>query len=249
MPKTKYTAAPDENTSNPDDGPSWDAYGDDENPGGVQTPPRPRNSQSEDVSLEEELPRVILMTRLANLGMSLLLILVSLGQLLGFPALSTWVLSMYALCGACLICLLETQLKFLRVAIALNFGFLFSAPLRFLFYMLLATLSWSAFGFLGRVVSIGVVAVALFNAYVLWRYPSYRRVRERIAEEEDKLIEAKVSREVKQQAVKTVWGSATAAASSAYSVAAGGGLSVSASKASPAKDQDNSSKKRNNGFT
>jgi hypothetical protein len=198
-----------------------------------------------DAAMDEDLPRIILMTRLANLGMSLLLILVSLGQVIGFPAFSTWILSCYALCGACLICLLETQLKFLRVAIALNFGFLFSTPLRFLFYVLLSTLSWGAFGFLGRVVALGLLCVAFFNAYVLWRYPSYRAIRERIAEEEDKLIEAKVSSEIKQQAVSSIFGSATAAASSAYSAATGGGNSNGGSSSAGAESHSKSKHNKN----
>jgi hypothetical protein len=110
---------------------------------------------------------------------------------------------MYALCGALLICLLETQLKFLRVAIALNFGFLFSATLRFLYYLLLATIAFT-FGILGGIVAFAIISVALFNSYVLFRFPTYRAVRERIAEEEDRLIEAKVSREVKRQTAKSL---------------------------------------------
>lgn len=153
--------------------------------------------------MEEGLPRIILMMRLANIGVAAALMLISLIKMAGLPSISMWVLSMYALCGALLICLLETQLKFLRVAIALNFGFLFSGSLRFLYYFLLATISFT-FGILGGIVAFAIVAVAIFNTYVLFRFPTYRIVRERIAEEEDKLIEAKVSREVKRQTVKSL---------------------------------------------
>jgi hypothetical protein len=160
-------------------------------------------TSSDSDHMEEGLPRIILMMRLANIGVAAALMLISLIKMAGLPSISMWVLSMYALCGALLICLLETQLKFLRVAIALNFGFLFSGSLRFLYYFLLATISFT-FGILGGIVAFAIVAVAIFNTYVLFRFPTYRIVRERIAEEEDKLIEAKVSREVKRQTVKSL---------------------------------------------
>jgi hypothetical protein len=46
--------------------------------------------------------------------------------------------------------------------------------------------------------------VALFNTYVLCRYPSYRKIREKIAEDEDKRIEARISKEVKRQAAQQI---------------------------------------------
>ncbi len=38
------------------------------------------------------------------------------------------------MCGGVLVCCLETQLKFVRTIIAMNFGFLFNLVYRFLFY-------------------------------------------------------------------------------------------------------------------
>lgn len=120
------------------------------------------------------------------------------------PAISVFVLAVYAACGGILICCLETQLKFLRVMIAVNFGFLFHSAWRFIFYLLMASVSWSFDNLFGKIVAIIFAAVAVFNTYVLCRYPSYRRMREKIAEEEDKRIEARISKEVKRQAVRTV---------------------------------------------
>ena len=57
---------------------------------------------------------------------------------------------------------------------------------------------------MGKILAACVAGVALFNTYVLCRYPSYRKIRERIAEEEDKRIEARISKEVKKQAIKNV---------------------------------------------
>lgn len=100
-----------------------------------------------------------------------------------------------------MICCLETQLKFLRVMIAVNFGFLFNSMWRFVFYLVLASVCFSWDALSGTIMGGVIVGVALFNTYVLCRYPSYRKMREKIAEEEDKRIEARISKEVKKQAV------------------------------------------------
>lgn len=115
--------------------------------------------------------------------------------------MSAFVLAIYGICGALLICCLETQLKFLRVMIAVNFGFLFHSIGRFVFYLVLASLCYSLDALSGSIMAIIVVCVAFFNTYVLCRYPKYREMREKIAEEEDKRIEARISKEVKKQAV------------------------------------------------
>lgn len=127
-------------------------------------------------------------------------------MMVGLPSLSTFVLAIYATCGALLICCLETQLKFLRVLIAVNFGFLFHSVWRFLFYLLLGSVAWSYEGLFGKIMAGCFTGVALFNTYVLCRYPSYRKIREKIAEEEDKRIEARISKEVKRQATKSFMG-------------------------------------------
>jgi hypothetical protein len=90
-----------------------------------------------------------------------------------------------------------------------NFGFLFNSVWRFLFYLLLASVAWSYKGLFGFIVAGGFIAVALFNTYVLCRYPAYRKIRERIAEEEDKRIEARISKEVKRQATRSMMGNST----------------------------------------
>jgi hypothetical protein len=111
-------------------------------------------------------------------------------------------LGIYAICGGLLICCLETQLKFLRVMIAVNFGFLFNSLWRFLFYMILGSVCWSYDNLMGKILAACLGGIAVFNTYILCRYPSYRKIREQIAEEEDKRIEARISKEVKKQAVK-----------------------------------------------
>jgi type VI protein secretion system component VasK len=119
--------------------------------------------------------------------------------MLSLPSLANWILAIYATCGGLLICCLETQLKFLRVMIAVNFGFLFNSVWRFLFYVLLASVTWAYRSLFGKVIAIALIVIAVINTYILCRYPSYRKMREKIAEEEDKRIEARISKEVKTQ--------------------------------------------------
>ena len=127
--------------------------------------------------------------------------------MISLPTPAVWVLAVYASCGSLLICVLETQLKFLRVMIAMNFGFLFNAVWRFVFYILMGSISWAFKNLFGRAMGIAFGAVAVFNTYVLCRYPSYRKMREKIAEEEDKRIQAKISGQVRKQAVSSMFGS------------------------------------------
>mmetsp|Transcript_6421 Transcript_6421/g.13266 ORF Transcript_6421/g.13266 Transcript_6421/m.13266 type:complete len:202 (-) Transcript_6421:126-731(-) len=151
---------------------------------------------------EDDLPRIILMMRLLNMGAATGLITVSIITIIRIPPLSSLVLAIYATCGGLLICCLETQLKFLRVMIAVNFGFLFNSMWRFLFYMILASVTYAYGGLLGFVMACVMVGVAFFNAFILCRYPAYRKVREKIAEEEDKRIQDRIAKEVKTQAKK-----------------------------------------------
>ena len=158
---------------------------------------------------DENLPHIVMVMRLANMGVSIALIVCSILYMIslsGLVNISAWVLSIYATCGGILVCCLETQLKYLRVSIALNFGFLFSAPLRFLFYILMACVCWTYRGIFGYAVAIALVAVSIFNTYILCRYPGYRAIREKIAEEEDKRLEAKIGEQARKQAMKSLRG-------------------------------------------
>lgn len=78
-----------------------------------------------------------------------------------------------------------------------------------MFYLLMGSIAWtykstgSISKILGPICGICLIAVALFNTYVLCRYPTYRAVREKIAEEEDRRIESRISGEVKKQVIKS----------------------------------------------
>ena len=121
--------------------------------------------------------------------------------------MSTWVTAIYATCGGVLVCCLETQLKLLRRAIALNFGFLFHSVYRMLFYVLMASVCWGYRTILGRTTAVALVVVAVFNTYVLCMYPGYRKMREDIAAEEDARIQAQINSQIRKQAISSMgWG-------------------------------------------
>jgi len=167
------------------------------------TPPPPPGL---DASEDAELSSVVVTMRIANMGVSIALIACSILVMSRLPSVSNWVLSLYASCAGLLVCCLETQLKFIRVVIAVNFGFLFNAVYRFLFYLMMASVAWEYGTLFGRIVAGCLVGVALFNTYVLIRYPSYRKVREKIAEEEDRRIEARIKQQVTKQAMNQMRG-------------------------------------------
>jgi COPI associated protein len=75
-------------------------------------------------------PRMILYTRIANLVLSVCMILASLVALFGSQDATTGVLACYVMAFSCLLCCFETHLKQISKIIALNFGFLYSAKSR-----------------------------------------------------------------------------------------------------------------------
>jgi len=164
-----------------------------------------------DAANGKDLPSIILMMRLVNMGAAGALIAISILSILSplNASISVTVLAVYAICGGLLICCLETQLKFLRVMIAVNFGFLFNSMWRFLFYMILGSVAYSFESITGKIMACVLGGVAIFNTFILCRYPAYRKVREQIAEEEDKRIENRISKEVKTQALKQATASLT----------------------------------------
>jgi len=166
----------------------------------IEQPPPPARD-------ETGLSAAIVMMRMINMAVSIALVTCSVFNLVGLPkSVSVWVLSIYAMCGGLLVCCLETQLKFLRTIIGMNFGFLLNGPLRFLFYFLLASISFSYATLFGYIVAVCLVVVAFYNTYILWRYPTYRSMREKLAAEEDKRIQAKISKETTKQVMRNFRG-------------------------------------------
>jgi len=133
-----------------------------------------------------------------NVGGGILLMILSFVNNLSFPTPAKFIVALYAGLGGLLILLQETQLSFFRVRVAMNFGFLFSPLLRFLYYMLLASMCWSLDSILGKITSSLVGGLAVYNTFILCKYPEYKKCREELAKKED----AKIAERIKEQTFK-----------------------------------------------
>jgi len=170
--------------------------------------PAPATTSSTSALTEEEedtkLKAVIMSMRLLNLGVSATMMVHAVVALIQFPPIGQFVLAFYAISASCLICCLETQLKFVRTPIAINFGFLFDPSLRFLFYVIMASLEWSFGNLFGKIVAAVILGAALYNTFVMFKYPKYRKKRDELAKEEDERIQQKIRSRVATEAGKNV---------------------------------------------
>mmetsp|Transcript_52195 Transcript_52195/g.62835 ORF Transcript_52195/g.62835 Transcript_52195/m.62835 type:complete len:222 (-) Transcript_52195:201-866(-) len=144
--------------------------------------PQPLTSDEDDPP-----PRVLTIMRLLNTVAASLLVTVSVLVMISIPSdLSMWVLAVYASCGGLLVFCHEMQMKWLRGVVTNNFGFLFSPVCRFVFYVMLGSISWQYKNTFGYVVAGGMMAAGLMNLYVLCRYPQYSKMRDRFLKEGEK---------------------------------------------------------------
>ena len=115
---------------------------------------------------------MIFYTRMANLILSVLMFLASLLSLITTNSITTGVLACYVVVLSCLLCCYETHLKQVSKAIALNFGFLFSAKSRCIFMVFIASLLFS-FSLFGKLVGLAMMANACLNVYVIFKHPTF----------------------------------------------------------------------------
>lgn len=142
-------------------------------------------STAETTEAHPGIPRMITYTRVINLGISVVMILVSLLSLLTTQSATTGVLALYLVMFSCLLCCFETHLKQVSKLIALNFGFMYSAKARCVFMLFVGTILFSMSLF-GQVVGLAMIANAGFNAYIIWRYPGFEDIQRSDAQSEIK---------------------------------------------------------------
>eukprot|EP01038_Epipyxis_sp_PR26KG_P011475 gene11475-15369_t len=136
-------------------------------------------------SVDPAVPRMILYTRVANLLLSIAMIIVSLLSLLTTQNATTGVLACYVVVFSCLLCCFETHLKQISKIIALNFGFMYSAKSRSLFMIFVGTILFS-FSLFGKILGIAMLVNAGFNIFILFRYPGYDEMQRNDAQSEIK---------------------------------------------------------------
>lgn len=130
---------------------------------------------------------------------------VQVGNLANIFSLSKMVLAGYGVCFGLLICCLEVNLSFLRHFVASNFGFLYNPFLRMMFYLLMAMVSWTFETLLGEISCIALLVLALFNTYILCRYPGYRAALKEVTDKEERALRGGI----KKEARKLTWRHAT----------------------------------------
>lgn len=130
-----------------------------------------------------EIPRMILLTRLVNLGISTLIIVISFLSILTTQTITTGVLACYLMVFSCLLCCFETHLTQVSKFIALNFGFMYNSFSRVLFMMFMGTILFSLSLF-GKIMGLVVIGNAIFNLLILWRHPGFDEAKRQDAQKD-----------------------------------------------------------------
>ncbi len=130
-----------------------------------------------DVDRQMKIPRLVFVTRILNLGMCVLMGLVAILELIKSPSASAGILSVYLILFSCLLYCFEVHLKVVAQKIANNFGFLFSPIGRICFLVFIGIICFSFESIIGYIGGACMCGNALFNGYVLFRYPEVYEVR------------------------------------------------------------------------
>ncbi|GAB5030112.1 golgi apparatus membrane protein tvp15 [Nannochloropsis oceanica] len=119
-------------------------------------------------------PQLVVYMRVANFGLCILMSAAAILTVI-VPAGATpasWVLAFYVLAFSCLLCCFEFNIRQVAKHIANNFGFLYDAKSRATFLVFVGVLCFSL-GVTGKIAGAAMIANALFNTFVLCKYPQY----------------------------------------------------------------------------
>ena len=75
-----------------------------------------------------------------------------------------------------------------------------------MFYVLMGMVAWSFGTLLGMISSVALAVLAIFNTYVICRYPDYRAVLKELADGEEK----RIKRDMNKQIITRTWRHAVA---------------------------------------
>jgi len=127
----------------------------------------------------------------------------SIASIFAFPTLHDFVYSFYCLAFAALVIAHESQLRWFREVVVSNFGFLSDFNFRLLFYLLLASLSWGK-GMLGFICALVILVCAALNCYIIYHFPQYGKLRDKMIKREDKDIERRMTSLAAQQIAQQI---------------------------------------------
>ena len=122
------------------------------------------------------LPQPIKAMRLSNVVSAFFLGMFSVFKLLSLPTIPSAVIALYLLVFGALIFTFELHISCTAKVIAGNLGFMYRAIGRTCFMILVGMLTLSHTGSIfGLFVAILVITTALFNGFILFKFPDYEK--------------------------------------------------------------------------
>mmetsp|Transcript_13939 Transcript_13939/g.16868 ORF Transcript_13939/g.16868 Transcript_13939/m.16868 type:complete len:220 (+) Transcript_13939:104-763(+) len=122
-------------------------------------------------------------------------------------SISIGVLCVYSIVLSTIVfCSELAEIRFLRTCISRNFGFLYNPFWRFNFYVLLASIQLSYDTAFGVINAIAMGIVAIYNTYVLIRYPSIRQRPQEQEQRQEQRNDRKHMKEAQTQVHQQLYG-------------------------------------------
>eukprot|EP00518_Triparma_eleuthera_P012596 CAMPEP_0182480570 /NCGR_PEP_ID=MMETSP1319-20130603/35965_1 /TAXON_ID=172717 /ORGANISM="Bolidomonas pacifica, Strain RCC208" /LENGTH=257 /DNA_ID=CAMNT_0024682081 /DNA_START=8 /DNA_END=778 /DNA_ORIENTATION=- len=131
-------------------------------PAGVGAPTRPPGDP----------PAILIWARVFNVVVAIALMIAAIVTIMTLPDVGTFFVSLYVCFFGLALCCFETRLSTIENVLRKDFGFMFSSKGRALFLLFVGFLAFSL-GTLGAIVGGFMIADALFNFYVLIKFPEY----------------------------------------------------------------------------
>lgn len=130
----------------------------------------PSNDANSATAAASEQSKLLLMSRLINLGLSILIIIISSLTLMTSSTMAIFILSLYMISFSCLLCSFELKLKAIQSLILKYFGFLRNMKTRGFFILFIGTILFSL-SFFGKLVGIGMMVNGGFHLFIVFKYP------------------------------------------------------------------------------
>ncbi|KAF0720731.1 Aste57867_73 [Aphanomyces stellatus] len=143
----------------------------------IAGPPPPRPSIAARVAALQtmELPRLLRLMRVGNIGCSVFQIIAGIGGVFNLIALNVTgaLLSLYVVLFGLLFLLFECRLKSMEARIRTNFGFLFSYNGRAGFIFFIGFLDFGMGSAMGTIAGILMCLNALLNLFIMLKHPEF----------------------------------------------------------------------------
>ncbi|GMI01725.1 hypothetical protein TrST_g10396 [Triparma strigata] len=147
------------------------------------------NSYQTTDKASDDLPRLILLMRLYNMGISVFMAFAAFTSLLT-DDFARAVLAVYVMCFATLLCCFETHLKAVSMSISQNCGFMYNAKGRVFFMVFVSLLCFSQ-GLLGKIAGCFMFANAMFSFYIMFKHPEFEDIHKKYGTESAEEIAAR----------------------------------------------------------